>query len=141
MEENLAWKARLFAFKKHAGQMYGEEGYDYHLNMVAGSVCDAGESESVIAVAYLHDIIEDTDVTDGDLINLFGYEIADAVMALTKVKGEKYSQYLDKVAANQTALTVKMHDTLSNLRESVKTRQWGRVKKYSEQLKLLAIYK
>lgn len=134
-------KACELARSAHEGQMYGERPYYEHLAAVVDSVFDFKEDDEHICVAWLHDILEDTAITEYDLILIFGYKIADAVVALTKVKGEKYSEYLDKVAANEIALTVKLHDTYCNLSESLKTQQWGRVRKYSAQMKLLAVYK
>lgn len=134
-------QALILAKSKHCGQMYGEHEYAYHLKQVAASVYEAQADSIHVSVAYLHDILEDTDTTVEMLREWFPASVVDAVVALTKIKGEKYSEYLDKVAANKIALVVKMHDTLCNLTESLRTEQWGRVRKYSEQMKLLAVYK
>lgn len=137
----ITFQARQWALRAHANQMYGEHDYSYHLKQVAGSVYEAHCSDSHICVAYLHDILEDTDVTEALLRAHFSAEVVDAVVAITKIDGEKYSDYIAKVAANKIALDVKLQDTLCNLTESLKTGQWGRVRKYAEQMKQLAIYK
>jgi (p)ppGpp synthase/HD superfamily hydrolase len=139
--DSMISKARKIAFIKHQGQRYGTHRYEYHLRKVADSVLNSGGGNTDVAVAYLHDILEDTDMTLQDLQTMFHSGVTEAVVALTKVEGEKPSEYLDKVAANEIALTVKMHDTLCNLTESLKTGQLGRVRKYSAQLNKLASYK
>jgi (p)ppGpp synthase/HD superfamily hydrolase len=123
-------------------QLYGDKPYIYHLDCVAISAlegCDGDYSDVLCAVAYLHDILEDTKYTEEYLRLEFPEEVADAVVAITKVKGEKYFVYIQKVATNKLAHKVKMHDTLCNLTESLNTEQWRRVEKYSEQLRLLSM--
>lgn len=122
------------AFMHHKGQRYGKHNYMYHLDKVAMSV---GENPNHIAVAYLHDILEDTACTLGELYQVFTEEAVKAVEAITKMQGETYPEYITKVKANPIALHVKIHDTLCNLTESVKTQQWDRVRKYSEQIEFL----
>ncbi len=53
-------KAKLFALEKHAGQMYGNKPYEYHLQGVVDNL--TSRDEEVIAIAWLHDIMEDTTV-------------------------------------------------------------------------------
>jgi (p)ppGpp synthase/HD superfamily hydrolase len=126
--------AYKMASNYHANQFYGSHSYMYHLEMVANSV---GDNPEHIVVAWLHDIWEDTDCSVEEVMALFSYKIVQAISDLTKMKGEKYSEYITKVKSNPIALHVKIHDTLCNLTESVKTQQWGRVRKYSKQLELL----
>lgn len=123
------------AQKHHAGQLYGNHDYMYHLEAVADRI--KNETDSHLCVAYLHDIIEDTDYTVEELASVFDKSIVDAVIAITKVKGEDYLDYLCRVADNKLAWDVKIADTLCNLNESVKGKQWGRVRKYNKQLGLL----
>lgn len=46
------------------------------------------------AVAYLHDVLEDTSVTVDELRNMFPNEIVDGVIALTHRKDESYFEYI-----------------------------------------------
>lgn len=73
---DLIEKARSFALKKHAGQMYGEAPYALHLADVARIADEYGMSEEVIAAAWLHDTIEDTGTTVEKLTKLFGNRVA-----------------------------------------------------------------
>jgi len=67
-------------------------------------------------IALLHDIVEDTDVTVDAIRMSYGSEIADAVDALTKRKGEKYLvEYIPRVAKNDLARAVKIADLLENI--------------------------
>jgi (p)ppGpp synthase/HD superfamily hydrolase len=67
-------------------------------------------------VAILHDVVEDTHVTFGD-IELQGYdaEIIDALEAITKRQGEDYTDYIKRVAQNDLATIVKVLDLYDNI--------------------------
>jgi (p)ppGpp synthase/HD superfamily hydrolase len=77
------------------------------------------------AVAWIHDTIEDTDITTGYLYQTFPDIVADAVMAMTHNKhlGETYLDYLLKVSKNAIAKAVKLADLEHNLGTSVNGNQ------------------
>ena len=129
--------AKIIAGKYHRGQLYGKEPYMYHLEMVASSLKKEND-DRLPAIGYLHDILEDTDCKESLLRELFEDNIVSAVVALTKVEGEPYEFYIDRVKANPLALVVKMHDTLCNLSESLQRRDMKRVRKYSKQMGILS---
>ena len=68
------------------------------------------------AVAVLHDVLEDTAVTAEELreANLSS-EVVDAVTALTRRSGQTYEQYIEQVAGNAIARSVKLADLADNL--------------------------
>lgn len=128
--------ARALAQKFHAGQMYGKHPYQYHLEMVTASVSRENDDRLEV-IAMLHDIIEDTIVTQDMILMMFGKDISTSVYALTKMNGEPYEHYIERVKKNELARVVKMHDTLCNLEESMVRRDTKRVLKYSKQIQLL----
>ncbi len=69
-------------------------------------------------VALLHDIIENTDISEQDLKE-YGYdkELIDTLLCLTKKKGEYYPDYIDRIinSNNLVALNVKLEDLKSNI--------------------------
>lgn len=129
---DLAWE---FANHYHGVQKYGEECYMYHLLQVVEGIKHCSQNHMI--VAYLHDILEDTDCTEECLREHFSDEIVDAVVAITKVDGEDYIDYIKRVTSNAIAHKVKIYDTLCNLTESVKTERWNGVRRYCGQLELL----
>lgn len=106
-----AEKAYELAKKAHAGQV-DKAGNDYidHPCAVAAMV----SSDTDKAVAYLHDVVEDTDFTLRDLSNLFPSKIVSAIDAITKRKGESYDDYLLRVSQNSIAKRVKVADMKHN---------------------------
>jgi (p)ppGpp synthase/HD superfamily hydrolase len=80
--------ALRFALEKHAGQTRKgrpEVPYASHLLRVAGLVLEHGGDAAQVAVALLHDVIEDCGVPDAELVARFGREVAGAVRALSDV--------------------------------------------------------
>jgi (p)ppGpp synthase/HD superfamily hydrolase len=92
-------------------------------------------AEEKIAVAYLHDVIEDTEYTAEDLLELgFSEEIVDAVVALTKVEGETYAEFVLRAKENEIARAVKIQDIFANLNDDPTDYQ---IRKYSKALLVL----
>lgn len=88
--------------------------YFYHLECIANNVSVMGECYEV--VAYLHDIVEDGHISLVELSKLgFSNEIIIALEAISKMKGEQYQQYLERVIKNEIAMVVKIADLLDNM--------------------------
>jgi (p)ppGpp synthase/HD superfamily hydrolase len=130
--EMLALCERI-ARKAHEGQFRWDETTPYitHPERVAAACVGVDEK----CVAWLHDVLEDTDVELFDLADEgVPFCVMDAVQALTKVKGEAYEDYLKRVKANGLARRVKIQDILDNLGDTPSSKQ---VKKYAGALKYL----
>lgn len=106
-------KAEEIATVAHEGQ-FDRCGVEYinHPRTVASYVDDPKEK----IIAWLHDTIEDTDVTEADLRPVFGDEITDIVLILTKYPGDEYFDYIGRVMKNDTAINVKLADLTHNMR-------------------------
>ncbi|HGJ6697830.1 TPA: GTP pyrophosphokinase [Streptococcus pneumoniae] len=112
MDTSQAIKAHAVAKKAHFGQI-DRAGIDYikHPETVASFVATDEEK----AVAYLHDVIEDTSLTLLDLKKEgFSKNIIEAVDILTKKKGQDYQSYLNLVKTNELARVVKLADLRHN---------------------------
>ena len=112
MKQSQSEKAYEIAKKAHSGQI-DKAGEDYikHPEKVASFV----ETDEEKAVAYLHDVIEDTELTLEDLYEYgFSKEVIEAVDIITKKKGENYQSYLNSVKKNELARVVKLADLRHN---------------------------
>ena len=118
---------RDFAVRAHADQTYGGQPYVAHLDAVANLV---GEDANLRAVAYLHDVVEDTPVTADDVVRTFGPTIGAAVAMVTDPPGEsrtvrkaalhvRLSEADASDAAVRLALHIKVADRLANVRACV----------------------
>jgi (p)ppGpp synthase/HD superfamily hydrolase len=124
--------AKAIAIKAHVGQFRrdGVTPYITHPEAVAAAVSDEFK-----AVAWLHDVLEDTDFTAADLAALgVPSDVIDAVVVLTKPKGDLYADYVDRVAQNELAKTVKLADNKHNMGDDPSPKQAA---KYAYALKRL----
>ncbi len=106
-------RAYLLAREAHEGQ-YDHSGKPYimHPMEVASRVgCD----ELAIAVALLHDVVEDTDVSIDKIKKEFPKKIADAVALMTHSDNESYMDYVRLIKANELARRVKIADISHNI--------------------------
>lgn len=112
-----------FAHKAHDGHVrkYTGEPYTNHLRAVANLVQDHGGDETAVAVAWLHDTVEDVGVTFTDLQNRFGEDVAKGVFWLTdtdtSLGNRKTRKMLDAMrlaAAPDWVKTVKLADLFDN---------------------------
>jgi len=85
---SLAFEAMQFARNVHANhrRKYTNAPYTDHLAEVAGIVATVIQNESAIAVAWLHDCVEDQNVTEEELRTLFGEPVATGVMLLSDME-------------------------------------------------------
>jgi len=126
----LTFRAYEHALVAHIEQKYGDEPYVHHPARVANRM--EQYDESGIAVAYLHDVVEDTSFTLDDLRrDGFNDEILEAVDAITRRKGEKYFDYIRRLSSNPIAKRVKIADLQENLSQgdlSLSTRYYRALK-------------
>ncbi len=82
---DLISRAFNFAHKLHEGQ-YRKSGEPYiaHPIAVAGLLRDLGGDGAMIAAGFLHDVVEDTEVTPEEIEARFGVEVRNLVEAVTR---------------------------------------------------------
>ncbi len=108
----MAETARRIALRAHNGQVdKAGAPYSVHVEHVAAQMTD----EDTKTVAYLHDVLEDTDISEAELREMFPAHIVDAVRLLTKQKGGDYSAYLAALKENLIARAVKIADLRHNM--------------------------
>ncbi|MCP0887913.1 GTP pyrophosphokinase [Ligilactobacillus sp. WILCCON 0076] len=116
-EESFTEKALGVAMKYHEGQLdLGGSPYINHLITVGELVKKGNDlnTDEVVAIAYLHDILEDTECREVDLYNLFSKGIVEAVIDLTRKHDETYQEYLERLKPNELARIVKLADLSNN---------------------------
>ena len=104
--------ARLIAKLAHKGQK-DKAGIDYFTHPEAVAAMLETPEEKV--VGYLHDTVEDTDVTVEEIRTVFGDEIADAVALMTHADGVPYMDYAKEIGKNPLARKVKLADLTHNM--------------------------
>ena len=127
-DEALLNKAYVYAMKKHGSQKRASgDPYFAHPLEVAAILTDLKLDDATIAVALLHDTIEDTDATRAEIDQLFGQDIGAIVDGLTKIErlnlvtreeaqAENLRKLLLAISADVRVLLVKLADRLHNMR-------------------------
>jgi len=127
-EDKLIAESFKFAYKLHEGQ-YRKSGEPYicHPVAVAGLLRDLGGSAAMIAAGFLHDVVEDTEVTSEEIENLFGGEVRQLVEGVTKLskinfksktegQAENFRRMFLAMAKDIRVIVVKLTDRLHNMR-------------------------
>ena len=128
VNEALLNQAYVYAMQKHGHQKRASgDPYFSHPLEVAAILTDMHLDESTIAVALLHDTIEDTTATRAEIDELFGPDIGKLVEGLTKLKkldlvskkaeqAENLRKLLLAISEDVRVLLVKLADRLHNMR-------------------------
>lgn len=120
-EERLS-RAFQFAAKKHKGQFrVGGEEYITHPAEVAEIVKNNGYGTDFQITALFHDLLEDTDATEDEILKYGNERILTAVKLLTKEKGYVMADYVTNIRKNEMAFVVKGADRLHNLQSAFDT--------------------
>ncbi len=121
-------KAYDLANGKHENQfrMSGEP-YIIHPMNVAYILATLGMDDETLCAALLHDVVEDTDLTNEDLVREFGESIAQMVAGVTKLGSIRFTSIEEKQAENYRkmflamgkdirVILIKLADRLHNMR-------------------------
>ena len=84
--------AIIFATKAHSGMMRKGTNVPYIVHPIeaAAIVSTMTDDEEVIAAAVLHDVLEDTEATEQDLLAHFGRRITELVMGESENKRRNF---------------------------------------------------
>lgn len=127
-DEKRILQAYEVAKKAHEGQKRASgRPYITHPTTVADILIDMGMDVETICAALLHDTVEDTYVTEQDLIDTFGEEIAYLVKGVTKLEKIKFHSKEEEQAENMRkmffamakdirVMVIKLADRLHNMR-------------------------
>ena len=136
--------AESYARQAHASDRYGDEPYSVHLEAVVAIVRGADDSDEAASVAWLHDVLEDTEATAADLSLAFGAVVSIAVALVTDPEGENRRTRKARLherliclhpaasAPARLALLVKAADRLANVRASAADSP-GKLKMYRKE--------
>jgi (p)ppGpp synthase/HD superfamily hydrolase len=125
---SLEARARDFASLKHGAidqrRKYTGDPYIVHPAAVAKIVREVPHTEAMLAAAWLHDTVEDTETTFAEIEDHFGREVKDLVEMLTDVSrpsdgnraARKAIDRAHTAKASPQAKTVKLADLIDNAR-------------------------
>ena len=130
------YNALDFATLKHKNQYrIGGDEYISHPVAVSRYLEDKGYGEDYLIAALFHDLLEDTDASEEEILRLSDERVLTAVKLMTKQKDYKMSVYICNIRKNPIAFAVKGADRLHNLKSAVAADKTFR-QKYIEESKL-----
>jgi GTP diphosphokinase / guanosine-3',5'-bis(diphosphate) 3'-diphosphatase len=127
-EQSLICRAFRFGYQLHEGQIRASgEPYIAHPVAVAELLKNLGGSPAMIAAGFLHDVVEDTDVSSEQIEEMFGQEVRELVDGVTKISKFNFSTKTEREAENfrkmflamaqdVRVIVVKLADRLHNMR-------------------------
>ncbi len=129
---NLIESSLTIALEAHTGQT-DKAGQTYILHPLR--IMAKMDTEDEMAVALLHDVLEDSHFTPQDLLEAgIPPHVVEAVTLLSKQDGDNYDTFIDRLLPNPLAAKVKKADIEDNLNilrlQSLTEKDWQRVDKY-----------
>lgn len=125
---DLVEKAKVFATAAHAAvgqtRKYTNEPYIVHPAAVAKIVASVRHTPEMLAAAWLHDVVEDTEVTLSQIGEEFGVDVANIVFWLTDASRPEDGNRAARKAIDRAHIgtapaapqTVKVADLIDNTR-------------------------
>ena len=126
--DDVVGRALDFAYRLHDGQCRASgEPYILHPISVAAILKDLGGSNAMIAAGFLHDVVEDTEVSCDQIEETFGKEVRQLVEGVTKLsklsfesktesQAENFRRMFLAMAQDIRVIIVKLADRLHNMR-------------------------
>ncbi|MBQ4522768.1 MAG: bifunctional (p)ppGpp synthetase/guanosine-3',5'-bis(diphosphate) 3'-pyrophosphohydrolase [Lachnospiraceae bacterium] len=132
-------QAMKIAYEAHHGQV-DKAGVPYIFHPI--HLAEQMEEEISICVALLHDVIEDTNISEEKLREEgISSEVIYNIKLLTKSKEEEYMDYLERIKSSEIAVKVKLADLKHNSDASrlldITEKDKKRLEKYTEAIKRL----
>lgn len=116
-------KIKEYVKIKH-GKQKRKQGTPYYLHpyAVAEILKNKGFDEEYQATGLLHDILEDTNGKQEEILSLSNNKVLQAVLLVTKEKHYNMQDYITRIEKNDIAKMVKLADRYHNLKESLLTK-------------------
>ncbi len=149
-EEERIQRAFEFISEKHRDQKrLSGEPYVIHPLSVARILADLNMDATTVVGGLLHDVLEDTETTYGELEALFGKDVADIVEGVTKIgkirfrnlreaQAENFRKLILATAKDIRVVIVKLADRLHNMRTLGHLRREKRIRIAEETLEVYA---
>ena len=146
----LVCSAFEYAYQLHKGQMRASgDPYIAHPVAVAGLLRSLGGDSAMIAAGFLHDVVEDTEVSADEIEAIFGAEVRHLVEGVTKLskfnfdskteqQAENFRRMFLAMAQDIRVIVVKLADRLHNMRTLEHLRPDKQVRIARETLEIFA---
>jgi (p)ppGpp synthase/HD superfamily hydrolase len=133
--KNVLGSAIALAASTHEEQM-DKGGKAYILHPIRMMMRLRTDDEELMAIAILHDVVEDSELNIRDLMEMgYSMRIIAGVDAMTRKDGETYDEFIKRCALNPDARRVKREDLRDNSDitrlKGLRKKDFERLEKYS----------
>ncbi len=123
--EKLVREAEMVALLAHKNQPYDIFPYEKHLRDVVEISRSFGYINEYECASWLHDVIEDANLTYSKIKKVFGEEIAEMVLAVTdpidvRNRKEKKAVVYEKLKKFPKAIIIKLADRIANTKHGIR---------------------
>lgn len=123
--EKLMKEAEMVAFLAHKNQSYDIFPYEKHLRDVVDILRSFGYTNEYECAGFLHDAIEDANLTYNKIKKVFGEDVAEMVLAVTdpidvRNRKEKKVIVYEKLKKFKKAIIIKLADRIANTKHSIR---------------------
>lgn len=119
-------RAKQLAIEAHKHQKYGDKPYQFHLQEVVNILLRFGfrDDAVLLSAAWLHDSLEDTNLSREQLESEVGFEVAELVWSVTDEEGQNRKERKDKtyqkIKKLEKAIILKLADRIANAESSIR---------------------
>lgn len=136
--DKLYEEAKMVAFLAHKGHIYDIFPYEKHLQDVVDVLKRFGYAGDYIIAGYLHDSIEDSNLTYNKINKAFGKHVAEMVLAVTdpidvRSRKEKKAIVYKKLITYPDAIIVKLADRIANVEHGLRMGNDEKFEMYAEE--------
>lgn len=133
--QDLIKEAEDVAALVHQYQSYDIFPYTKHLRDVVNVLIRFGFTNEFIVAGWLHDSIEDGNLTYNKIKGAFGLHVAEMVYAVTDPKGrnrkEKKKIVYDDIRAYPDSIIIKLADRIANVENGIRMHNSEKTKMYA----------
>ena len=131
-------EAEMVAIKAHKDHSYDIWPYEKHLRDVVKILTQFGYTNEYIIAGWLHDVIEDANISYSKIKNAFGEKVAEMVRAVTDRndlvnRKEKKEWTYQKLQKSPDGLIIKLADRIANVKHGVRMKNHEKTKMYQKE--------
>jgi len=130
-------EAEEVARNLHNGQSYDIFPYTKHLRDVVTILEEHGFVNEYIIAGWLHDSLEDCNISYSKILKAFGKDVAEMVYAVTDPKGrtrqEKKVKVYEDLKNYPKAIAIKLADRIANIRNCIRMGNTEKLERYRKE--------
>ena len=136
--DSLVKESEMVALVAHKNHLYDIFPYEKHFRDVVNILEKFGYINEFKCAGFLHDVIEDANLTYSKIKRVFGEKVAEMVLAVTdpidvRNRKEKKIIVYEKLKKNKDAIIIKLADRIANTQHSLRMDNRDKISMYEKE--------